>query len=156
MNDHSSASAHEHRHPQDRDSVRARRLHLTALGSLLALILFGLAWELWLAPLRPGGSWLALKVLPLVLAVPGVLRRRVYTMQWTSMLILVYFVEGIVRATSDRGPSATLGWVEVALTLVYFACVLAWLRPYKQAARAAKRADRAAPAQAAPGDEPTP
>lgn len=124
-------------------SARSRALHLTALASMLALIVFGLAWELWLAPLRPGGSWLALKVVPLVLALPGVLRRSVYTLQWTSMLILLYFVEGIVRATSDRGPSATLGWVEVALALVYFACVLAWLRPYKQAARAAARARKA-------------
>jgi hypothetical protein len=33
----------------------------TAVGSLLALIALCLAWELVLAPLRPGGSWLALK-----------------------------------------------------------------------------------------------
>ncbi len=117
---------------------QARLLHLCALTSLLALILLGLAWELWLAPLRPGGSWLVLKIAPLLLAVPGLWRRKLYTLQWTSMLILIYVIEGIVRATSDRGPSATLGWVEVVLTVVYFVSVVAYLRPYKRAAKAAK------------------
>lgn len=124
-------------------SRSARLLHLAALASLLALIILGLAWELWLAPLRPGGSWLWLKVLPLLLPLRGVIRRNIYTLQWTSMLILIYFVEGIVRATSDRGPSAYLGWIEVALTVVYFTCVVAWLRPYKKAARAARAASAA-------------
>ncbi len=116
-----------------------RLLHLCALTSLLALIILGLAWELVLAPLRPGGSWLALKVIPLFIAVRGVLKRDVYTLQWTSMLILIYFIEGIVRATSDRGPSVTLAWIEVVLVVVYFVCVIAYLRPYKQAARARKK-----------------
>lgn len=121
-------------------SRSARLLHLTALTSLLALIVLGLAWELWLAPLRPGGSWLALKVVPLLFAVRGLIRRNIYTLQWTSMLILLYFTEGIVRATSDRGPSANLGWIEVVLTVSYFASVVAWLRPYKKAAKAAQAA----------------
>ncbi len=113
-----------------------RALHLSACISLLGLIVLGLAWELFLAPLRPGGSWMVLKVVPLLLPLAGVLRRDVYTLQWSAMLILVYFCEGIVRATSDRVPlSATLGWIEVVLACVYFFCALAYLRPYKQAAR---------------------
>ena len=115
-----------------------RLLHLSALTSLLALIILCIAWELVLAPLRPGGSWLVLKVIPLLLPLRGVIKRDIYTLQWTSMLILIYFVEGIVRATSDRGPSATLGWIEVILVVVYFGCVIAYLRPLKQAARAKK------------------
>ena len=104
-------------------------------GSLVALILLCVAWELVLAPLRPGGSWLVLKVIPLLLPLRGVLKRDLYTMQWSSLLILLYLAEGLVRATSDAGFSATLGRVETALGVVFFACVLLYLRPYKQAAK---------------------
>ena len=50
-------------HPTPGNAVAATRW--LAAGSLLALIALCLAWELVLAPLRPGGSWLALKALPL-------------------------------------------------------------------------------------------
>jgi uncharacterized membrane protein len=96
-----------------------------ALASLLALIALGLAWELWLAPLRPGGSWLVLKVLPLLAPLPGLLHARRYTHQWCSMLALAYVAEGLVRATSDPGPSARLAMIEFALALsLSTACVL--------------------------------
>jgi uncharacterized membrane protein len=96
-----------------------------AVGSVLGLIVLGLMWELWLAPVRPGGSLLALKVLPLVLPLPGLLRRRMYTYRWVSLLLWLYFTEGVVRASSDRGLSASLALIEVALCLVLFAaCAL--------------------------------
>jgi uncharacterized membrane protein len=106
-----------------------------AVTSLVALIILCVAWELVLAPLRPGGSWMVLKVLPLLVPLRGVLKRNIYTMQWSSMLILLYFAEGIVRATSDMGLSATLGWIEAALVSVFFFCTILYLRPYKQAAK---------------------
>lgn len=109
--------------------------HIGAVSSLLALIALCIAWELVLAPLRPGGSWLVLKVVPLLLPLRGILKRDVYTMQWASMLILLYFTEGIVRGASDQGLSANLGWIEVGLVCVFFFCVLLYLRPYKQAAK---------------------
>ena len=105
------------------------------VASLLLLIILCVAWELVLAPLRPGGSWLVLKVLPLLLPLRGILKRDVYTMQWSSMLILMYFAEGIVRATSDQGLSAVLGWVEVGLVSVFFTCIVLYLYPYKKAAK---------------------
>ena len=111
-----------------------------AVGSLLGLILLGLVWELWLAPLRPGGSWLALKVLPLVLPLAGLLKRRMYTYRWVSLLVWIYFTEGVVRATSDRGPSAWLAALEVLLCLVLFtACALhvRWRLKHASAAQAA-------------------
>jgi uncharacterized membrane protein len=96
-----------------------------AVGAVLALIVLGLAWELWLAPLRPGGSWWALKVLPLCIPVAGLLRRRMYTYRWVSLLVWPYFIEGVVRATSDRGPSVPLAVLETLLTLALFAaCAL--------------------------------
>jgi uncharacterized membrane protein len=110
-----------------------------ALASLLALIALSVAWELWLAPLRPGGSALALKALPLLLALRGTIRRSVYTLQWASMLVLLYLAEGIVRGMTDGGLSARLGWLEALLSLAYFACALGYVAPFKRAARAAKR-----------------
>ncbi|NYH13131.1 putative membrane protein [Paraburkholderia bryophila] len=116
-----------------------------ATAALIALIALSVAWEWWLAPLRPGGSAMVLKAVPLLLALPGVWRRRLYTLQWASMLILLYFAEGIVRGWSDRGLSARLGWLEVALAAVFFVCTLAYVAPFK---RAAKRAGKQAVKQA--------
>ena len=96
---------------------------------MVALIALCLAWELWLAPLRPGGSYLALKALPLAIPVPGILLGRRYTYQWSSMLVLAYFAEGVVRAWSERGASQALAAIEIALSLVFFAAAVtfAWL-----------------------------
>lgn len=101
-----------------------RLLNLLSSGSLVALILLCTLWELWLAPLRPGGSMLVLKVIPLLLALFGILRGKRYTYQWCSMLILLYFTEGSVRATSDTGLSQTLAIIETALTLLFFASAI--------------------------------
>src|SRR6266702_327308 len=103
-----------------------------ALFSLIALIVLSLAWELWLAPLRPGGSALALKAIPLLFALRGMLRRSVYTLQWASMLVLLYLAEGIVRGMTDGGLSARLGWLEALLALVFFVCALGFVAPFKR------------------------
>lgn len=96
-----------------------------AVSSLLGLIVLGLAWELFLAPIRPGGSWLALKVLPLCLPLAGLLKNRMYTYRWVSLMIWLYFTEGAVRAYSDKPPGNYLALIEVALCLVLFtACAL--------------------------------
>ena len=101
------------------------RTQALAVATLLGLIVLGLAWELWLAPLRPGGSWWALKVLPLSLALAGLLKRRMYTYRWLSLLVWLYMVEGIVRATTEAWPSAALAALQIVLALVLFvAC--AW------------------------------
>jgi uncharacterized membrane protein len=89
-----------------------------ALAALLALIVLGLAWELWLAP--TGSGTLALKVLPLVLCLAGLLRHRMYTYRWLSLLLWLYFTEGVVRATSEGGLGQWLAIVEVVLCLVLF------------------------------------
>jgi uncharacterized membrane protein len=109
--------------------VRAKAAWLAACASLIALIFLCVAWELWLAPLKPGGSWLVLKVLPLMAPLFGVLRGKRYTFQWSTLLIWLYFAEGVVRGYSDGGASARLGLVEVALSLVYFGSAVAFLRP---------------------------
>jgi len=97
-----------------------KALQHTASVSLIALIFLCLAWELVLAPLRPGGSTLVLKTLPLLLPLMGILKGRRYTYQWAPMLVLAYFTEGVVRAWSDQGLSAWLAGAEVVLSVVFF------------------------------------
>jgi uncharacterized membrane protein len=97
-----------------------------AVGSLLGLIVLGLAWELWLAP--TGRGTLALKVLPLAVPLAGLLKRRLYTYRWVSLLVWLYFAEGVVRATSDRGPSVPLAVAEIVLCLLLFAACAVHVR----------------------------
>ncbi len=97
----------------------------TAASSLFGLIVLGVLWEMVLAPVRPGGSLLALKVLPLILPLAGVLKNRMYTYRWLSLLVWLYFTEGAVRAWSDAPPSNYLAMCEIVLCLILFtACSL--------------------------------
>ena len=105
--------------PKASASVDATRI--LAVGSLLGLIILGLAWELVLAPIRPGGSLLALKVLPLCVPLAGLLKNRMYTYRWVSLLVWLYFTEGVVRAWGDPAPSSWLAMVEIVLCVLLFA-----------------------------------
>lgn len=119
-------------------------LRYGASVSLLLLIVLCLLWELWLAPLRPGGSWLVLKVIPLLLPLRGVLKGSLYTMQWASMLILIYFMEGVVRAYSDpSSASVALASIEIVLTLAFYLCAIFYVRPAKRASKLAQKTQQA-------------
>jgi uncharacterized membrane protein len=137
--------------PPDPETPRAagpvvRQARAWALGLLLALIVLGLAWELWLAP--TGSGSLAVKVVPLVLCLAGLWRHRMYTFRWLSLLVWLYFTEGVVRATSEGGVSRLLAVAEVVLTVALFAvCAfyIRWrLRQGAAQARALAAADEAA------------
>lgn len=109
-----------------------------AVGSLLGLIALALGWELLWAPLRPGGSWLALKALPLCIPMAGLLRNRMYTYRWVSLVVWLYFIEGVVRAWGDKAPGNTLAMVEVALCLLLFVAVVLHIRLRQRNAKAAQ------------------
>ncbi len=109
-----------------------------AQGAWLALIALCVLWELWLAPIRPGGSWLVLKALPLLLPIRGVFRGDLKSLQWALMLVLLYLMEGAVRA-GEPAPYGTLAWIELLLVTVFFIAAIAYVRPFKQAARALKK-----------------
>jgi len=115
-----------------------RRARALALAGLLALIALGLVWELWLVP--TGRGTLALKVLPLVFCVAGLLRHRMYTFRWLSLLIWLYMLEGLVRATSDQGLGALLALAEIGLSLFIFVVSGFYIRRRLRAAAAAERA----------------
>ena len=103
-----------------------------AIASVLALIALCLAWELWLAPLRPGGSSLVFKTLPLFLPLRGLLHGRRYTYQWASMFILLWLIEGLTRGWSDHGLSQQLAWLEALLAGIAFISIsyyAKWTRP---------------------------
>ena len=111
-----------HPNPTPRGVLFSRTL---AVASVLGLIVLGLAWELWLAPLRPGGSWWAIKVLPLALALSGLLKLRMYTYRWLSLAVWLYFTEACVRGWSDAWPANALAMIQGALALMLFvACGL--------------------------------
>lgn len=113
-----------------------RTFHIGAAVSLVLLIGWLVAWETLVAPLKPGGSLLVLKAVPLLIPLGGVLKRDIYTLQWSSMVILLYFTEGVVRAWSDMAQASRLMAIgEIVLVCVYFASALLYLRPYKREAK---------------------
>src|SRR5690625_4024219 len=121
----------------------SRSLHYGAVFFLVALVVLGLGWELRWAPIRPGGSYLALKVVPLLFAVRGVSKGSLYTMQWAAMLVLLYFMEGVVRAWSDPNPASVwCAWVESVLSLGFYLCAIFYVYPAKKAVRARQRAEK--------------
>jgi uncharacterized membrane protein len=131
-------------HPQTLNAKQPPSLNVAlqrgAIASLLALLLWCMVWEIWFAPLRPGGTLLFLKALPLAFAVRGVARGSLYTIQWASMLVLLYLMEGVVRVMSDPpGPSISAAWIEIVLASVFFFCSIFYVRPAKRAAALAKK-----------------
>lgn len=114
-------------HPPER-LARIHQLRRLCVGLLVGLIVLGLAWELWLAPLPGGTGALALKVIPLVVPLTGMLKHRMYTYRWTSLLVWLYVAEGLVRATGDGGLSAWLAGIEVILSVGLFVGCAAYVR----------------------------
>lgn len=108
-----------------------RAYYLTACTSLIALIFLCLAWELKLAPIQAGGSWLVLKCLPLLLPLFGILNGRRYTYQWSSMLVLLYLTEGVVRATTSSGMEQLLAIAETLLALAFFWSAISFVRRHR-------------------------
>jgi uncharacterized membrane protein len=108
--------------PESRDAQPFAERLLT--GTVLSLIGILVLWEVWLAPIRPGGSWLALKALPLCAALPGLFARRNYTRQWLSLLLPLYVAEGVVRAWSEAGRVRAFASAEIVLALLAFAMIL--------------------------------
>ena len=111
---------------QHAPDVMMSRARGVALFALVALIVLGLAWELWLAP--TGQGTLAIKVLPLVLCVAGLLRHRMYTYRWLSLLVWLYFLEGVVRATTETGASRLCAVAEIVLCLLLFGVCSLYIR----------------------------
>ena len=113
---------------------------LLAVAAFVDLFILCVAWEWFISPLRPGGSWLILKGIPLLFAIPGMWKGKVYTMQWASMLILLYVTEGLVRIL-EAGANFWLALLETALATIGFICLLIYLRPIKKEAKSLAKKD---------------
>lgn len=109
-------------------TMNIKSIHGLAVGSLLVLIAVSLAWELWLAPLRPGGSWLALKALPLCLPLAGILKGKIYTFQWSCLLVLAYFAEAVVRLFDADTASRWCAAAALVCSLLFFVSCLCFVR----------------------------
>ena len=103
-------------------------LQLGASVSLICLIFLLCSWELFLAPLKNQSSWLVLKIIPLLISLMGILKGKIYTYKWSGMLILIYFIEGVVRSYSDQGLSSKIALFEVFLSIVFFLCVAFYVK----------------------------
>jgi len=112
---------------------------ILALAAFIDLFILCVCWEWFLSPLRPEGSWLILKALPLLLPMRGIWKGNVYTMQWASMLILLYITEGLVRI-SESGWNFYLAILETLLATIAFICLLMYLKPIKAEAKAKNKA----------------
>jgi uncharacterized membrane protein len=111
---------------------------LIATAAFVDLFILCVAWEWFISPLRPGGSWLILKAIPLLFAIPGLWKGNVYTMQWASMLVLLYITEGLVRIL-ETGANFWMAALETVVGTVGFVCLLMYLKPIKARAKAAKK-----------------
>ena len=107
---------------------------LIATAAFIDLFILSVCWEWFLSPLRPDGSWLILKGVPLLFAIPGLWHGKVYTMQWASMLILLYITEGLVRIT-ETGANFWLALLETLVATLAFVCLLIYLKPIKARAK---------------------
>lgn len=115
-------------------------LRVLTFLALLSLFVLCIAWELWIDPMVAGGSIYFLKALPLMFALHGVFKGNIYTMQWSSLLVLIYILEGAVRGYSDLSAlSRCLGRIEFSLALVAFLSAIFYVRPAKKWAKAQKK-----------------
>jgi uncharacterized membrane protein len=114
---------------------------LIAWFSWFALVCLCISWEAILAPIKPGGSWAVIKVIPLLFAIKGIWQGRNYTMQWASMLLMFYFIEGVVRL-NDGGLSSVLAGLEIIFCLISYCALLAYLRPLKKQAKLRKSLEK--------------
>ena len=99
-----------------------------AVALVAALALIEALWEWKLAPLRPGGSWLALKALPLAALWWPLARGHRRARQIASLLRPLDFGEGLVRALTEHGRHAQVAAMATALALAALVAVLLSVR----------------------------
>lgn len=102
-----------------------------ALTSWLGLIVLTLVWDWAFAPLHTGKWLLIIKLLPLCLPLRGIFSGKIYTYQYCSMLILLYFTEGVMRLWDMGVFSRVMAGVEIGLSMAFFVGCLMYLKQFK-------------------------
>tara|TARA_B100001094_G_C17610856_1_gene521160 strand:- start:107 stop:481 length:375 start_codon:yes stop_codon:yes gene_type:complete len=108
-----------------------KNFSISALIVVISMIIFGILWEIWLNPLRPGGSMLWTKVLPLMLALPGLYKAKIYTFQWLSLLVWLYVCEALVRVYTTQKVEILLSIIWLVLSLTLFVIIWRSIRSIK-------------------------
>jgi len=108
-----------------------KNFSITALVLVISMIIFGISWEIWLNPIRPGGSMLWAKVLPLMLALPGLYKARIYTFQWLSLLVWLYVCEALVRVYTTQKIEILLSVIWLLMSLSLFIIIWRSIRSIK-------------------------
>ena len=108
-----------------------KNFSITALVLVISMIIFGISWEIWLNPIRPGGSMLWAKVLPLMLALPGLYKARIYTFQWLSLLVWLYVCEALVRVYTTQKIEILLSIIWLLMSLSLFIIIWRSIRSIK-------------------------
>ncbi len=112
-------------HPHPQYGLRAAQI------SWLLLIVLTLIWDGLYAPLHTGRWLLFIKLLPLMLPLRGILSGRIYTYQYCSMLIMMFFTEGIMRLSDKSHISKLFAATETALSIIFFISCLIYLKQFK-------------------------
>jgi uncharacterized membrane protein len=88
--------------------------------SLIGLIILNLLWEIFYNPLHNQGSLMVIKSVILLIPLSGILKKNRYTYQWSSMFILLFFIEGVVRFYSETGISQSMALYQIILACIFF------------------------------------
>ena len=88
--------------------------------SLIGLIILNLLWEIFYNPLHNQGSLMVIKSVILLIPLSGILKKNRYTYQWSSMFILLFFIEGVVRFYSEREMSQSMALYQIILSCIFF------------------------------------
>jgi uncharacterized membrane protein len=102
----------------------------TAFAAYVALLLLVFLWEAWWAsstPL-PRAFWIAVKVTPLIVPLPGLWRKSARAHVLASLLLLIYFCEGVAAVYSAArvsGNAMTIWYGSAEIILVVLAITAA-------------------------------
>ncbi len=104
--------------------TRLRIAHAATLGGMLTLM--GLL-ILWYGVRTPTPVWLAIMIIPLLFPLRGLIRGRAYTHAWTSFLILIYFIHGVVEAWANADARG-LAIAEIVLSVIVYTGAILFAR----------------------------
>ena len=99
------------------------------LGAYFALLTLLMLWLTVLAPPQsvPISMALLLLVGPLLFPLRGLLHGRPYTHAWTSFLVLIYFIHGVVEAWSNPEVRLYAG-LEILFSVLLYSGALLYAR----------------------------
>ncbi len=100
--------------------------------SWVGLMILTLGWDGIYTPLQTSWILVVIKLLPLILPIRGILSGRIYTYQYCSMLIMLYFAESVMRLWDLSFWSRALASIELILCVLFFVCCLKYLNHFKK------------------------